>query len=152
GSASYVTGSHSLKGGVQFYTSKSDLDYQNINASLQQRYVNGVANAVSIFPLFTRTVTEGGNHAAYVQDRWTIHRLTVNAGLRLEYVTGDRPGLTAKAGRFTVDRSVAGAHLYDYVSPAPRFSGAYDLFGNGKTAIKASVGKFYQSSPSPGGY
>ena len=35
----------------------------------------------------------------------------------------------------------------DYTNVSPRFSLAYDLFGNGKTAIRAGFGTFYDAIP-----
>ena len=55
---------------------------------------------------------------------------------------------TAPAGRFLPERVFTQA---DYVKVpsfsdfSPRFGAAYDLFGNGKTALKANFGKYVQS-------
>ena len=81
---------------------------------------------------------------AFVQDRWTVNRLTVNAGLRFDYNhTGwDEyhfgPGPLVPNRNFTVEEE----DFYKFKDLSPRVGGAYDIFGNGRTAIKANIGKY----------
>ena len=81
---------------------------------------------------------------AFVQDRWTVNRLTVNAGLRYDYNhTGwDEyhfgPGPLVPNRNFTVEAE----DFYKFHDLSPRVGGAYDIFGNGQTAIKANIGKY----------
>jgi hypothetical protein len=152
GSVSYVTGSHSFKSGIQYWWQRTDLAFDTVSASLQQRYTNGVPNAVMVFPTPAETISTTGDLDGFVQDRWTIRRFTANIGLRIEHETASQNAVSAPAGRFTPARSVPAANLYNYTDPAPRMSVAYDVFGTGKTAVKASAGKFLDSTPSPGGF
>ena len=86
--------------------------------------------------------------SVYIQDVWTLGRLTLNPGLRFEHIKGSIRDQTAPAGRFLPERVFTQA---DYVKVpsfsdvSPRFGVAYDLFGNGKTALKANFGKYVQS-------
>ena len=81
---------------------------------------------------------------AFVQDRWTVNRLTVNAGLRFDYNhTGwDEyhfgPGPLVPNRNFTVEEE----DFYKFKDLSPRVGAAYDIFGNGRTALKANIGKY----------
>ncbi len=73
----------------------------------------------------------------------TIRRLTLNLGGRYDSFNGTVPAITLPAGPLVGERS------FPEVKNAPkwhdaslRLGGAYDLFGNGRTAIKGSVGRY----------
>ena len=48
GSVSYVTGSHTFKAGGQMFWGYQDVSWEENNASLQQRYRNGVPDSVNV--------------------------------------------------------------------------------------------------------
>jgi len=142
---SYVTGSHALKTGVQ-WTWGYERQLFTVNGDLVQRYANGVPHSVLVrnTPTFQRQDLKT-DLGLYVQDTWTIDRLTLNPGLRFEYFNGEVPEQTAPAGRFVPARRFDRIpNLPDWKNVAPRFGAAYDLFGNGKTAVKGSIGKYMQ--------
>jgi hypothetical protein len=145
-SASYVTGSHAVKAGVQYGWGwiKS---WRNANGSMVQRYRNGVPDSVQRwnFPITVAESDLDRNVGLYVQDSWTIKRLTLNPGLRYEILQGSVPAQEAPAGRFVPARHFdAIPNLPNWHTWAPRFGAAYDLFGNGKTAVKGSLGRYMQ--------
>jgi Carboxypeptidase regulatory-like domain/TonB dependent receptor len=84
----------------------------------------------------------------YVQDDIRVTpRLVVNAGLRYEFMTTPRElnGIQSRVindftDPFTVGPIIKNNSLHDF---SPRIGLAYDLFGNGKTAIRAAFGKLY---------
>jgi hypothetical protein len=152
-SASYVTGSHNIKTGFQrtwghFGHSRDG------NADLVQQYRSlstgipfTVPNSVLVYntPFFSR---EELNYdlGIYAQDQWTIKRLTVNGGLRWEAVNAKVPAQGSPAGRFVDAREFAEIpNLPNQKDWAPRLGLAYDLFGNGKTALKYSVNRYNAS-------
>ena len=143
GAVSYVTGSHQLKVGASWTSVIHDLSELENNGALIQQYRRGVPDSVSVASVPSLAGADvNAEVGAYVQDRWTIDRLTVNAGLRLEhYSTGIRATSSA-AGRFVPAHSVEAAHMFSFTNALPRFSLAYDLFGNARTAVKFSAGKF----------
>jgi hypothetical protein len=80
----------------------------------------------------------------YAQDRWTVKRLTVTAGLRYDYFHATFPAGTAGPGEFVPTRNIAlpkaeGVTWHDL---SPRTGLAYDIFGDGKTAVKVSLNKY----------
>ena len=84
-------------------------------------------------------------HAFYAQDQWTFKRLTLSGALRYDHATS-RYGSTCVGPDVFVPASLAyctGEH--DGVSfndVSPRMGAAYDVFGNGRTAIKFNYGKY----------
>jgi hypothetical protein len=149
GSLSWVTGEHNLKVGFDFSKGNRYILTNVSNGAITQRYRNGIVDSVSI-P--TQPSVQDTNIDAeigvFVQDTWTRGRLTLNPGLRFDYIKDSISDQTAAASRFLPERVFT---QEDYVQlPAfsdvsPRFGASYDLFGTGKTALKGSVGRYMQS-------
>jgi len=150
-SISFVTGSHNVKFGVQ-HDWGPEREGQNTTADLTQVYriVNGVRTPYQV--RIENTPRQFNAYldyesAVFIQDSWTIKRLTVSPGLRVEWFKGENLENFADPGRFVPARLFPGLvqpFNWDHL-PAPRVAVAYDLFGDGKTAIKGSIGKFYQT-------
>jgi hypothetical protein len=123
--------------------------------------------------LYSETVGNQSNIASiqhalysYIQDTWRLTpRLTVNLGFRYElpgmwfqpngkaatFIRGYQSTVfpNAPAGEaFVGDAGVPrGLVPTDYSNASPRVGLAYDVFGNGKTAIRAGFGTFYDAIP-----
>ena len=143
---SYVTGSHNIKGGVQFGTGWFETR-QDALADLQQNYRTGAPDSVVIRNTpFRYRDTMNRDLGMYIQDSWTFRRLTLNGGLRFEGLNAENSPLTSGAGRFAPERSFPKTpDLPDWHDIAPRFGLAYDLFGNAKTAVKFSLNRYNDS-------
>ena len=144
GSMSYVTGSHNIKMGFQ-WTFGPDRTHSDRQADLIQRYTNGVPQTVQVYntPMFVNAWYSA--KGIYLQDSWTIKRLTLNPGVRLESLNGRMNAIAVPAGRFVPARFFPEEkNLPNWKNDvAPRMSVAYDVFGSGRTAIKASLSKYF---------
>jgi hypothetical protein len=145
--ASYVTGAHNLKVGYQ--GNRLDQLDQTLTDStdLAYRFNQGVPNAVTYrLPDFGhRTLTN--LHGAYVQDSWTRGRLTLQGALRYDRASSYSPvegnGTTRTSAFNAAPISfgvVPGVAAYNDITP--RAAAAYDLFGDGKTALKFNWGRY----------
>jgi hypothetical protein len=82
--------------------------------------------------------------SAFAQDRWMIGRATINYGLRFDGVKGFLPAQASPAGAFVGERSFPQLDVFKFdLDVAPRIGLSYDLVGNGRTALKAYYGRFY---------
>lgn len=145
-SATYVTGSHTFKTGVQGRWGFREASTQANNGALQRRYQNGLPQSVSVAgrPDFSRQDINR-DVGFYAQDRWTIDRLTLNAGIRVESHKSGIAGTSTPAGRFVPARTIDGFNVFDFTDVLPRFSVVYDLFGDARTALKFSAGRFVET-------
>jgi Carboxypeptidase regulatory-like domain len=143
---SYVTGSHNLKAGFQDSFGPNH-NYADRQGDLVENYRNGQPSTVTVYTTPSGAITHVNyDFGYYVQDSWTLNRLTLNPGLRVENFNGQIEETTNPAGRFAPARYFAAVKdMPNWTGDlAPRFSMAYDLFGNGQTAIKFGWGKYYQ--------
>jgi hypothetical protein len=149
GSLSYVTGGHNMKVGLMWDTGYRRIVTPMNNGGLQQQYRLGVPDSVVLQTVPSVQDTSIDREvAAYMQDSWTFGRTTLNPGLRVEHIKGSVRDQTAPAGRFLPERRFTQAdyvRVPSFTDVSPRFGAAYDLFGNGRTALKANVGKYVQS-------
>jgi hypothetical protein len=141
--ASYVTGSHNIKTGVQWGYGDYRID-RDMNGDLGQRYRNGRPDTVRVFNTpMTSHEHLNADLGIYAQDSWTIKRLTLNAGVRFEYFNGEISEQDAPAGRFAPVRHFDETpNLPNWKDVTPRFGVAYDLFGNARTALKGTVNRY----------
>ena len=162
--ANLLGGRHEFKGGFDNGYTPEDVDtirVDDVNVTFRSQPAPA-ASTVTIFntPLHQKRAVM--STALYGQDSYTRGRLNVIGGIRWERVEGYLPAQVTPASRFfpdgllfqgvsinnviqnfTVKKSFdavkADPLWYDW---APRVAATYDLFGNGKTALKASWGKY----------
>ena len=141
---SRVTGSHSLKVGVQYSTGSQDQERFAPDAPTEYRFRRGVPNRITLYAEDTHSIYEIAEHALFVQDRWTVNRLTVTGGLRYEYFHVNFPAVTIGPSLHAPNRNISfpvsdGVTWHDL---SPRFGLAVDLTGDGRTALKVSAGRY----------
>ena len=145
GAVSYVTGTHNVKVGVQ-QNWGSDVTHIDVNGHIStMQYRSGVPDTVTVTNYPVRIdPRQKADLGIFAQDSWTIDRLTLNGGLRLEWQNSYIPEQSAPAGRFVGERHFAAVKGVPNWGPdlSPRFGISYDLFGNATTALKFSIGKY----------
>lgn len=148
---SYITGSHNVKGGVQ-YNWGPYVNTRETNGDLQQVYAGTAAapftNPVSVTVYNTPLRYQEKLNAdigVFLQDSWALNRLTINSGLRWEYLSHEVAEQSSGHGRFVPAREFAAIPMPTWKDFAPRFGVVYDVFGNGKTAIKAGFNRYNES-------
>jgi len=142
----YVTGTHNVKVGMDMQRGHRGRINPNFSNFLAYRTTNYVLNQVTVFaPAGSYQSNLDYNVGLYAQDRWTTRRLTLSGAVRLEiqsesyepYTTpGPSPYLPNR-----VPQSFAGAQVASWRDIDPRIGVSYDLFGTGKTAVKASAAR-----------
>jgi len=145
-SSTYVTGAHSLKAG---YVGAFYWDTRNPNGNvndLAYRFNNGAPNQLTEFLFPYRTDTRVRMNALYIQDTWTRGKFTYQGALRYDHAWSYYPAQQLGPTRFLPNPllfpETQGVLGYNDIDP--RFGLAYDVFGNGKTAIKFNVGRYLE--------
>ena len=146
--ADYVTGSHSVKIGYQGNYWRDDRE------DVRQHHEHGVHVPRrgseldhDVHEPLSGERARAMQDSLYVQDQWTVNRLTLQGALRYDHPWSWFPETTIPASRF-----FPGAHFQaadgvtGYNDITPRFGAAYDVFGNGKTALKVNIGKYLQGA------
>jgi hypothetical protein len=161
---SYVVGKHYLRFGAEFRTGSTDNLRDTYGPGYARftayggPYNSALENFVFGYPDYGY-VAVGDNHrfvsqksvGAFIQDAWkATPRLMVNAGLRYDVTLPitERHDLLANfdpvLGMVQVGKQISQPYNTDYKNIAPRLGFAYDIFGDGKTVLRAGGGIIYE--------
>jgi hypothetical protein len=156
-SVAYVTGAHSMKVGYQAAYEVTDIFGDFASHGLQYRFNAGAPDQITQRITRWQQANRTRWDAFYVQDQWTRNRLTLQGALRYEHARSFFPeginGLLTDSVFGGPARTLPRADgVTGYNDIAPRMGMAYDVFGNGRTAIKANLSKYWQYAANDGVY
>ena len=145
---SYVSGAHAFKAGVSNQSGWLNYGPGTPNFSeayqLRNRVPSGLWQVAG--PGFARTALKS-QLGTFAQDQWTTGRVTVNMGVRFDYINAYAPATVRPAGKYTPELSFAKLpNLPNWKDITPRLGVVYDPFGDGRTALKATLGKYVISN------
>jgi hypothetical protein len=162
--ASYVTGSHAFKAGIQYgfgyfwRQRRETADLIQLYRTEDITVTDAVTGATSVQRVQRPSqviihntpqdskANMNADQGIYVQDSWTMGRLTLNPGVRFEHFNSSIEARGAAPGRFVpLRQSSARDDVPNWHDVSPRFGLAYDIQGNGKTAVKFGVGKYVRA-------
>ncbi len=126
-------GKHDLKFGLEIERSKVHSRY-GFNQGLYY-YDLSEAYPKGQYLAYTYSYDADGRNqreSAYAQDAWKpVERLTINAGVRVDFVRGRS---------VVLDKTI-----YSNTNWAPRIGFAWDATGDGRTVLKAHYGQYYEA-------
>ena len=82
----------------------------------------------------------------FVQDRWTLNRWTLSGGIRYDSFGSKFPeqGIAGTFFGKSINLNFPEAKNLALNDITPRLGATYDVFGNGKTAVKATLNKYLE--------
>jgi Carboxypeptidase regulatory-like domain/TonB dependent receptor-like, beta-barrel len=147
---SYSAASHDIKIGNEYIRSDVTRGSNSVSdpQGLSAIYRNGLPDSVNTYNTPNLSTGKIITDGVYVQDKWSaLHKLTLSLGLRYEYARGwVNDGTSQLCQAETV--FIAGK-CFPAVKDAPNLQGfvprmsvVYDIFGDGRTAVKFSANKY----------
>ena len=156
-SASYVTGSHEMKVGYQGSYIRVKNWFLVNDQQLAYRFDRGTPNQITFRLPEWHQSDRTATGSLYVQDKWTRGRLTLQGALRYDrawsFTPADHNGTpftsAFNAAPISFERTV-GVDAFNDITP--RIGVAYDVFGNGRTALKFNFGHYLDSATNDSEY
>jgi hypothetical protein len=140
----YVTGSHAVKVGFTLLEGWQQFNLDTGDKGMQYQIRNGAPVSLTEWDSpFESRFRFHPNFGSYAQDQWTIRRVTLNAGVRFDWLHGQAQAHTIPAGPLVPVRDLPALDdAPNWKDVVPRLGVAWDVFGDGKTAVKGNIGKY----------
>jgi hypothetical protein len=145
---SYITGSHNFKVGVNnAHGHYENTSYTDPTTPYFYNFANGNPTQV-VYRIAPRTVAVNVDRdlGLFAQDKWTVGRWTLSGGVRYDHFKNSyppqaiAPTTLAPALNVRFD-TIQNYRLHDIT---PKLGATYDLFGNGRTALKVTLNKYLE--------
>ena len=144
----YVTGSHQMKFGATMVAGERIVRNWMTANDTELIFSNGKPIAIRRYSTpYAEKENLNADLGVFAQDTWRLRRLTLNLGLRFDYMNQSVPAQDAPAGTWVGARQWGEiANVPNWKDLNPRLGIVYDLFGDGKTAIKATLNRYVAQS------
>ncbi len=143
----FLGGRHELRFGVDYAHAPTSTEVHRWDdVAVSYRSATNTAANVTLFNTPVLSKSTADTTAIFLQDSYSLQRLTLTGGLRWERVEGYLPEQSSPPSQYfpELPRSFAAVrNIPLWHTLGPRLSAAYDLSGDGKTALKFSAGRYY---------
>jgi hypothetical protein len=152
--ASYITGSHNFKVGFNnAFLHHENTDYTDPSAPYSYNFANGVPNQIT-YRVTPRTIAVNVDYdlGFFAQDRWTIGRWTLQGGIRYDAFANSYPEQALAPTPLAPQLNVRFDRIENlkWKDITPKMGATYDLFGNGRTALKFTLNKYLEGMGTTG--
>jgi hypothetical protein len=141
----WLGGNHQVKVGGEYQHETGRERWKSYYAdNVVHLFNNGVAQTVRLgLPVDSQNGLD--NFALFVNDSYSLRRLTINVGLRYDHYNSFLPEQERPASRFSPQAAQFPAvdSLISFDHVVPRLGLIYDVQGTGKTVLKANFGRYF---------
>jgi hypothetical protein len=143
---SYITGSHTFKVGFNnAYGHHENTTYTDPTTPYSFSFMRGVPQSIT-YRITPRTVKVNVDRdlGLFVQDKWTVGRWTLSGGVRYDSFKNSFPPQSISPTLLAPNLNIR----YDKIENlnwqdiTPKLGTTYDVFGNGRTALKVTLNKY----------
>src|SRR6185436_4699041 len=106
-SASYVTGTHAVKAGLQLEEIYLRQGFEAGTNNVDYVFSGGLPVSLNQWATPYELSARTNDFGFFVQDQWTLSRLTLTYGLRYEYYSGYVPAQSTPANAWVPERTFA---------------------------------------------
>ena len=141
----YVTGSHNLKVGTQWFHGSRERKFLT-PGNKWYTFQRGVPVSVSTRATpFSAWETLKLNLGVFAQEQWKFRNMTANVGVRYDHLNLYIPEQHLTPVQYVGARDFGLIpDIPNWNDISPRVGVSYDVFGNGKTAIKWNLGRYME--------
>jgi len=151
---SYITGSHNFKIGFNnAYLHHENTTYTDPSAPYSYNFASGVPNQIT-YRIAPRTIAVNVDYdlGFFAQDRWTVGRWTLQGGIRYDAFANSYPPQAIAPTVLAPSLNVRFDRIENlkWKDVTPKMGATYDLFGDGRTALKFTLNKYLEGMGTTG--
>ena len=110
---------------------------------MEIRFLNGLPNNALLRATPRNAVEEITDLGLFIDEKWSVGHVTLSGGLRYDYFNGTAPDQWSPAGTWVPARLTTRVeNIPNWRDINPRLGVAWDMFGNARTALKFTTGRF----------
>jgi hypothetical protein len=151
---SYITGSHVFKVGFNNAYGHYENTTYSSGTPYSYNFANGVPQSITT-RIVPRTVAVNVDRdlGIFAQDKWTAGRWTLSGGVRFDHFKNSFPPQSIAPTFFAPDLDVSFDTIQNlsWTDITPKLGATYDVFGDGRTALKVTLNKYLAGLGTTGG-